>query len=586
MIHKENNSYLNIVLKQLKKKKSAIISLWIIFIFFFIAIFAPLLANDKPLILYTNYGEYYKYYYPAWERAHNVYVNNRPKQNELTKQKNKANKEFNLLKNVIHKLNQQKDRLTNKEERLRELINENANNKDLKNQKKKIGAKILSLKQKRVKKYSQKEQLNISLIEIDHKLNKNKNAKLIIYNLDKLKFPLSEKLNKHIDKIKDKYKLIFKDKNINTAIKLGNIKKEIVNTLSFGKVEKELVKKLTFPAFSSLSILDVIFMMGLLFILIFPIVKRIAFKLSHNKITKRRIIYITLIIWITLPCMLLILNSDPQIPINYKNMIIKSSTNDYAIFPMVPFGFNENFLEEKYQKPSILKYISDNNYGRHILGTDHTGRDVLSRMIWGARVSLSVGFVAVSIYVIIGIIIGALAGYFGGWVDIIISRFIEIVICFPSFFLILTIIAFLGPSIMKIMVIIGLTSWTGIARLTRAEFLKLRNQEFVTAAKALGVSNLSIIFKHILPNSLTPVLVSAAFGIASAMLIEAGLSFLGFGVQDPNPSWGQMISMGQSDVLNYWWLSLVPGFAIFISVTTYNLLGDAIREAIDPRLKK
>ena len=291
-----------------------------------------------------------------------------------------------------------------------------------------------------------------------------------------------------------------------------------------------------------------------------------------------------------------LLNQNIQYPpTNYKNFFLnhpdhdQSSQNQFAIYPPIPFGFNENSIEERHQKPSILKYIPWNQsqeYGKHLLGTDSTGRDVLSRIIWGARISLSVGFVALSIYVFLGIILGALAGYFGGWIDILISRLIEIVICFPTFFLILTIIAFVGPGMINIMIIIGLTNWTGIARLTRSEFLRLRHLDFVITARVIGVSNAKIIFKHILPNALTPVFVSATFGLASTILLEAGLSFLGFGVTEPTPSWGQMISQGQSDVLNYWWLSLIPGFMIFLSVTTYNLLGDGIREAIDPSLKE
>jgi peptide/nickel transport system permease protein len=204
-------------------------------------------------------------------------------------------------------------------------------------------------------------------------------------------------------------------------------------------------------------------------------------------------------------------------------------------------------------------------------------------MIHGTRVSILVGFIAVFIYVTLGIIIGALAGYYGGVVDMLISRFIEIIICFPTFFLILTILALVGPSLVNVMVVIGITGWTGIARIVRGEFLKVREMEFVQASRALGARDRSIIFRHMLPNSLAPVLVSATFGIASTILIESSLSFLGFGVQPPTPSWGDILSQSRDFMDFAWWLTLVPGFAIFITITAYNLVGEGFQDAIDPR---
>lgn len=221
----------------------------------------------------------------------------------------------------------------------------------------------------------------------------------------------------------------------------------------------------------------------------------------------------------------------------------------------------------------------------HIMGTDKLGRDVLCRMIWGGRVSLSVGIVAVAIYVTIGIVVGALAGYFRGFWDLLISRIIEVVICFPSFFLILTIVAMVGPGLLNIMVVIGLTGWTGIARLVRGEFLRLVDQEFVLAGKALGYSPPRLIFRHVLPNAMAPVLVSATFGVAGAILTESALSFLGLGISSPTPSWGSLLADGREALEHAPWLIHFPGLAIFVTITAYNLIGEALRDAADPRLR-
>jgi peptide/nickel transport system permease protein len=220
----------------------------------------------------------------------------------------------------------------------------------------------------------------------------------------------------------------------------------------------------------------------------------------------------------------------------------------------------------------------------HLLGTDDLGRDVLSRMIWGARISLAVGFVAIGIATVIGMILGAISGYYSGWFDSIIMRFIDIMLSIPTFFLILAVIAFIGPSIWNIMIVIGLTAWMGVARLVRAEFLTLKEREFVLAARAIGASDFRIIFRHIMINGMSPVFVSAVLGIAGAVLVESALSFLGIGVQPPTPSWGNILTLGKDNIEIAWWLSLYPGLAILITVLSYNLLGEGLRDALDPRL--
>jgi peptide/nickel transport system permease protein len=257
-------------------------------------------------------------------------------------------------------------------------------------------------------------------------------------------------------------------------------------------------------------------------------------------------------------------------------------------YTLIPFGPTEIVVASRLQPPGFRVAPQDMNRSNqdnpHLLGTADNGEDVLARMIYGTRISMSVGIVAVSIYIVIGVVVGAIAGYFGGAVDIVISRIIEIVLLFPSFFLILTIVGLRGKSIFMIMAVIGITGWPTIARLIRGEVLKQRSLDYTLAAQALGASHGRIIFRHILKNALSPALVSIPFGIANAIITEAQLSVLGFGVDAPAPTWGGLLEQALENYHN-WWLVVVPSVAIFVTVTVFNLVGSGLRDAMDPRLR-
>lgn len=256
-----------------------------------------------------------------------------------------------------------------------------------------------------------------------------------------------------------------------------------------------------------------------------------------------------------------------------RDRLLEAGTPPSSAFPLIPYSYRETNPLESLESPSR----------EHWLGTDTEGRDVFCRMLYGTRISLTIGVVAVAIYVTIGVVLGALAGYFGGWVDNLVSRAIEVMITFPTFFLILTLAALIEErSIFHVMLIIGVTNWTGVARLVRAEFLRQKNLEYVQAARALGLDAPRIIFFHILPNAIAPALVAATFGIASAILTESSLAFLGVGDLSV-ASWGETLNTGR--IQQKLWLVLAPGAAIFFVVTVFNLVGEGVRDALDPKLK-
>ncbi|WP_321404925.1 ABC transporter permease [Maridesulfovibrio sp.] len=262
----------------------------------------------------------------------------------------------------------------------------------------------------------------------------------------------------------------------------------------------------------------------------------------------------------------------------YLGLFLVGSVSLAAVFAplLTPYDPNALNVDHLLQSPSAT----------HFFGTDALGRDVFARMLYGGRVSLWVGFVAVGISTAIGLALGLAAGYFGGLVDEIIMRGVDVMLCFPSFFLILAVIAFLEPGLTNIMIVIGFTSWMGVARLVRAETLSLRKRDFVQASRLAGAGPIRIMLTHILPNAITPVLVSATLGVAGAILVESSLSFLGLGVQPPDPSWGNLLMDGKEVLEIAPWLSVFPGMAILLTVLGYNLLGEALRDILDPRLKQ
>ncbi|MEA2413567.1 MAG: peptide/nickel transport system permease protein [Thermoanaerobaculia bacterium] len=239
----------------------------------------------------------------------------------------------------------------------------------------------------------------------------------------------------------------------------------------------------------------------------------------------------------------------------------------------IPFGPNDIDVANRLHPPDA----------QHHFGTDELGRDVLARMIHGARVSLTVGLLATMMALVVGCFFGAIAGYYGGVADWLVSRLIEVVLCFPLLFLALAIVAFFGPSIWTIMIALGLTTWTSEARYVRGEFLRIREMEFAYAARASGARDARIIFRHLLPNALAPVLVSASFGVAYAILTESALSFLGLGVPIPTATWGSILATAKQFIEYAWWLVVFPGVAIFLTVAAFNIIGDRFRDALDPR---
>jgi peptide/nickel transport system permease protein len=323
---------------------------------------------------------------------------------------------------------------------------------------------------------------------------------------------------------------------------------------------------------------NLLMLLSPLYVAVYLVLKRVVKSLGSFDIVSR----LALFHMIAFVFVMLTPYTLPQT--DYKALVAKQRSEGKAvtcIFPPIPYSYREiEQGDSDTPAPSNPQAPS----GKHLLGTDAEGRDVFTRMLYGTRISMTIGVVAVSIYITIGIILGALAGYFGRWVDLVISRLIEVMICFPTFFLILTLSAFIEKrTIFHVMALIGVVGWTGVARLVRGEFLRLREMDYVQAALAIGIGRARIIFSHILPNAMAPVLVAATFGVAASILIESSLSFLGLG--DPTaPSWGGILNVGRQQ--GKLWLILSPGLAIFFVVSVFNMVGEALRDAMDPRLRQ
>jgi peptide/nickel transport system permease protein len=422
-------------------------------------------------------------------------------------------------------------------------------------------------------------------------------------------------------------------RRIDEAVRAGERAVELAEAARRSAEEgrAELVARSSWPLFASLSGVEVFLMVLWAFVLGWPLwnplVNRRLLGGGRSRIRRRRRTKLAVALSTSLAAALAWAAAVPSAPAldaaPYKARLGSGAFEvRRALFPPLALGFSETHMAEGFRPPTWTRtsgmdvegyYLhgprrrgSDapdgfappptpvevrwgepalNSPWRHPLGTDALGRDLLVRLLWGGRVSLSIGLASAALLTAIGVVLGSLAGYFGGWTDLVISRLIEVVLCIPALYLVLMASALVDPAVLSplvaIVLIIALVAWTGVARLARAEFLRLRESELVLAARALGLGAPRIIVRHVLPNALGPILVAAAFAVAAGILTESVVSFLGFGIQHPVPSWGSLVNESRS--AEHWWVQLFPGLAIFVTVTCYNLVGEAIRDSLDPR---
>ncbi|NIA22276.1 MAG: ABC transporter permease subunit [Anaerolineaceae bacterium] len=351
---------------------------------------------------------------------------------------------------------------------------------------------------------------------------------------------------------------------------------------------------LTFPLFRSLTNLDLTILCAFVLVVLVPVTRCILRRIGWSfwELHEiRRAFAVNVLLFVLAALLLANLRAVPErifmdrevtiagrthvvrIERNYREEIAGGADASY-LFPPIHYSPSDILVASKFEMPSR----------KHILGADRLGRSTAARLIYGTRVSLAVGFISVGLSVLVGVLVGGISAYFGGWTDLILQRVVEIFMCFPRLFLILTIIAMYGPKLWLIMIVIGLTGWTGTARFIRAEILKVKTLDYVTAARALGLRSLYIVIRHALPNSIAPVLVGISFGVAAAIGLEVSLSFLGLG--DPDyPSWGLMLKQARAIAGQHPLILIIPGVSIFFAVLAYNLVGEGMRDAIDPRLK-
>ena len=333
-----------------------------------------------------------------------------------------------------------------------------------------------------------------------------------------------------------------------------------------------------YPLFRSLTRLDLIVLVwagAVVWCLLHQWLTRAEADLVRRRARRWRVMILAALAAIALTTLISIFRHNVLDVTNYKRLVAEGKAHG-AIFAPIDWGYAD-------MEPLSRDLINKMPMPGHPLGTDGQGRDVLARLLWSARVAMSVGFVSQIIALVIGVFCGAIDGYFSGIVDLLFMRFVEAVEAIPTLILILIFVATFGRNIMAIMVILGVTGWTGYARFVRAEFLRLRSLDYVAAARAAGLPLWRVLFRYMLPNGITPVLVSASFGFAGAVTIESGLSFLGVGVRPPTASWGQMLNeAGNPATVFRWWEAIGPGLAIFLTVMAFNVIGQALRDAIDP----
>lgn len=586
-------SYWDIVVSKFRKNRTATAAVWIIGVMVLVAIFAPLMANDRPFAFYGTVPELYDRSYKEWVGPAHTALMTAPGKYAEDRDTLADDGRATLLRML--EFLEESDRREFEEE----FLNEDADAKERDalavriNKNHPLRGPLLSrqitakeirpvLKPEEVPRFEEWLAMSRRRMESVYHERVAQNREGVRQKADELAGQLPPDKGAAARALAERYLALTEGDYLNSEADkqaFRELRKELAETLARDKVT--LVPTWRYPLPQSLGMLDVFFMIGgIVWLMVFGPLYWLRFKRVQPR-ARRWLVQWTCVL---VPAIVftvgwLIVHEEQMERINYKTWTADGRLAiEKAYWP--PHRYHQDELiegeEHKEEEPSWM----------HPLGKDHIGRDLLARILWGARISLSVGFVSTAIALTIGVLLGALSGYVGGWTDWAISRVIEIFICFPYFFIILAVAAFLPAEnrIFYIMLAIGFFQWMTIARLTRGEFLKLRQQEFVTAARALGAGGARTIFRHILPNAMAPVLIAVSFGIAGAILAESGLSFLGFGVQEPDVSWGKVLNAARTQPKT-WWPLVYPGLCIFLSITCYNLIGDAIRDAVDPRLK-